>query len=421
MKRLTDFNYTDILNKKITDEFGYIIGELKDIYVSTDEGSPRIIGYMLKKNGAIFDYEFRTISFFAEANGKIAIRVKGSKEIIPRTYTYLLSENLLNKKVVDINEKKVVRVSDLRISEIAGEYRVVSVEVGNLARFKKIGLPNLGKALMKLLGKQCDDKIILWDDIEILNLINGNTSNVNLNTKLSSLHPADIADIIEELDESERSQVFESLDEDLAADTFEEIEDDDVKGSIIKDLSESKTAELLENMDNDEIADLLDELEGEEREKVLYNLEKEDAEEIEELLKYEDETVGSLMTKEFVAVNYNLNISETIEILKELDPDEDVMYYIYTIDEEGKLKGLVNLKDILIGDGNTSLKEIMETNIITTNHDAPVTEAIEQIAKYDLTSTAVIDEDNKLIGIVQIHDIVDEYLYPLWKKKNKLN
>ena len=174
-------------------------------------------------------------------------------------------------------------------------------------------------------------------------------------------------------------------------------------------------------MDNDEIADLLDELEGEEREKVLYNLEKEDAEEIEELLKYEDETVGSLMTKEFVAVNYNLNISETIEILKEIAPDEDVMYYIYTIDEEGKLKGLVNLKDILIGDGNTSLKEIMETNIITTNHDAPVTEAIEQIAKYDLTSTAVVDEDNKLIGIVQIHDIVDEYLYPLWKKKNKLN
>ena len=129
------------------------------------------------------------------------------------------------KKVVDINEKKVVRVSDLRISEIAGEYRVVSVEVGNLARFKKIGLPNFGKALMKLLGKQCDDKIILWDDIEILNLIKGNTSNVNLNTKLSSLHPADIADIIEELDESERSQVFESLDEDLAADTFEEIEE----------------------------------------------------------------------------------------------------------------------------------------------------------------------------------------------------
>ena len=191
--------------------------------------------------------------------------------------------------------------------------------------------------------------------------------NVNLNTKLSSLHPADIADIIEELDESERSQVFESLDEDLAADTFEEIEDDDVKGSIIKDLSESKTAELLENMDNDEIADLLDELEGEEREKVLYNLEKEDAEEIEELLKYEDETVGSLMTKEFVAVNYNLNISETIEILKELDPDEDVMYYIYTIDEEGKLKDL-KPSIALINQGN-QIVDVLAGDVIFTSTD----------------------------------------------------
>lgn len=417
MKRLLVILYTQILGNKIYDEFNDVIGELRDIYVTTDEGYPRVIGYKVKRDGSTFHYEFKNINFY-DNSGKVVIKTIGSREILPRTYSYLLSEHLLDRKIVDINGKQVVRVNDLRIAEIAGEYRVVAVETGAAARFRRRGIPTVGKFIYKLIRKDYEDKVLMWDDVESVEMVNNNLQLSIPYKKLSTLHPADLADILEELDENSRKQVFEALDEDLAADTFEEIEDE-YRGSIIKDLSEVKTAELLENMDNDEIVDLLDELDGEEREKVLFNLEKDDAEEVNELLKYEDETVGSMMSKDFISFGLNVTVQETIEILKEMQPDEDVMYYIYVTDEEDKIKGIVILRDLILSDGETKLKDIMEDNIVTVRHDDPIEEAIEQAAKYDLLSTAVVDEEDRLVGIIQIHDIIDEALYPLWKKKNR--
>ena len=416
MKRLSVFLYSQILGKKIYDEFNDILGELKDIYVSTDEGYPRAIGYNVKKDGATFHYEFRSIGIYDDS-GKILIKTVGSREILPRTYTYLLSEHLLDKKIVDINGKKVVRVNDLSIAEIAGEYRVVAVETGPLARFRRKKLENLGRFIYKILNKDYEDKILTWDDVESLEMINNNLQLSDSYKKLSTLHPADLADILEELDEGSRKQLFESLDEDLAADTFEEMEDD-VKGSIIKDLSETKTAELLENMGNDEIADLLEELEGEDREKVLVNLEQDDAEEVKELLKYEEETTGSIMSTDFISFGQTVTVGEAIDILKEMDPDEESMHYIYVTDEEDKLKGLVVLKDLLLKDSSVMLKDIMEENITTVKHEDTIDKLTELAVKYNLLLTAVVDEEDRLVGVVQIHDIIDEVLYPLWKKKN---
>ena len=418
MKRLSVFLYTDILSKKIYDEFGDVLGELKDIYVTTDDGCPRAIGYKVKKNGSIYHYEFRIINVYDD-NGKIIIRTKGSREILPRTYTYLLSENLLDKKIVDINNKEVVRVNDLKIVEIAGEYKVVAVSANPLGRFNRVGVPSLGKMVYKLLGKDYEDRIISWENVESIDMKNNNVQVSDTYKKISSLHPADIADILEDLDEVERKKVFESLDEDLAADTFEEIEDE-YKGSIIKELSQTKTAELLENMGNDEIADLLDDLEEEEKEKILVNLEQDDAEEVQELLRYEDETAGSIMSKDFISFRSNATVEETIDIIKEIDPDEEVMYYIFVTDELDKVKGIVKLRDLLLSNGKVLLKDIMEDNIVTVNHDAPIIEVIETSTKYDLLSTPVVDDEEKLVGIVQVQDIIDEYLYPLWKKKNKI-
>lgn len=417
MKRLLVFLYTQILGKKIYDEFNDDLGELKDVYVTTEDGYPRIIGYKVKKDGVTFHYEFKNINFY-DQDGQVVIKTIGSREILPRTYSYLLSQHLLDRKIVDINGKKVVRVDDLRIAEIVGEYRVVAVETGAPARFRRAGMPKLGKYLYKIFRKDFQDKVLMWDNVESVEMVNNNLQLAVPYKKLSTLHPADLADILEDLDEMSRKRVFESLDEDLAADTFEEIEGE-YKGSLIKDLSETKTAELLENMDNDEIVDLLDELQGEEREKVLFNLEKEDAEEVKELLKYENESVGSMMSKDFIAFRLSVTVEETIDILKAMEPDEDVMFYIYVTDEEGRIEGLVILRDLLLSDGSTTLKEIMEENITRVRHDDPIAEAIEQASKYDLLSTAVVDEEGRLVGIVKIHDIIDEVLYPLWKKKNR--
>ncbi|ENZ02598.1 hypothetical protein HMPREF1092_01833 [Clostridium thermobutyricum] len=417
MKRLSVFSFTDILGNKMYDEFGDVLGILRDIYVTTEQGYPRIIGYKVKRDGITYHFEFRTIQYFSN-DGKIIIKTKGSKEILPRTYSYLLSRHLLDKKIVDINGKKVVRVDNLRIAEIAGEYRVVAVETGGLNKYRKFKLDRFMKFIYKLLRKNIDGTVLMWDDVESLEMVNNNLKLQVPFQKLSKLHPADLADILEELDTNSRKQVFESLDEDLAADTLEELEQE-YKGQVIKELSETKTAELLENMASDEIADILDDLDEEEREKILVNLEKEDAEEVKELLEYEDETVGSVMTKDFISLNLDVTVSETVEILKEMKPDEEEMYYIYITDNEDRIKGVISLRNLILSPGNEKLKNIMSDNFQTLQHEDGIESAIELSSKYDLLSVPVVDEKEILVGIIIIHDIIDEYLYPTWKKKNR--
>lgn len=416
MQRLSVFLFTSILGKNIYDEFDDVLGELKDIYVTTEQGYPRVIGYKVKRDGVTFHYEFRSIVFYSEDN-KVKILTRGSKEIL-RTYSYLLSRNLLDKKIVDINGKRVVRVDDLRIAEIAGEYRVIAVETGPLAKFRRMNCQAIGRFLYKILNKDYEDKVLMWDDVESLEMVNNNLQISVPYKKLSTLHPADLADILENLDANSRKQIFESLDEDLAADTLEEIEQE-YKSSIIKDLSEAKAVEVLENMPNDEIADILDELDDDEREKILVNLETEDAEEVKELLKYEDETVGSIMSKDFISFNLDITIGEIIDILRESNPEDEELNSIFIKDEEERVIGIIELKDLILNNGNVKVKEIMDENINSLKHTESINEAVEIASKYDLLAIPVVDNNEVLIGVVNTHDLIDEVLYPMWKKKNK--
>ncbi|MBL4932565.1 magnesium transporter [Clostridium paridis] len=418
MKKLNVFLYSSILNKKVYDEFDDVLGILKDAYVTTEEGYPRIIGYRVKKGNVMYEFEFRNIDFYLSDNNKIVIKTRGSKEILPRSYSYLLSQNLLDKNIVDINGKQVVRVNDLRIVEIAGEYRVVAVETGTLAIYRRKGIEKMVQPLMKLLHKDIDEQAIMWDDVESLELVNDSLQITDPYQKLSKLHPADLADILEDLDSQYRRKIFETLDEDLMADTLEEMEPE-YKGTVIKELSELKQAEVLENLPNDEIADILDELDDESREKILISLEKGDAEEVKELLSYEDETAGSIMNKDFIALNIDITVREAIEIFRETKPDDEVMYSIYITDGEGRLLGSVALKDLIMNEDNVKLSEIMNDKVEKVTHNDSLDELVEKESKYDLLSIPVVDEENKLLGIVLMHDLVDEILLPFWRKKNR--
>lgn len=418
MKRLTSVFLNSILQTKVYDEFDESIGKLTDIYVTAEEGYPRVIGYMIKKDGEIFHYEFRSIFIFQESNGKVLIKVKGVKEIIPRTYSYLLSKNLLGKQIVDITGKKVVRVNDLQLAELAGELRVVAVDSGVMALGRRYGIVGILKAIFKLLKKSPSDSIIMWDDVESLEVINDNLQIAVPYKKLSKLHPADLADILEEMDSEHRTKVLENLDENLAADTLEEI-DPNIQAELIQNMNEDKVAEVLDVMPNDEIADMLDEVDEEVAEKLLANLEKDDADEVRELMGYEEETVGSIMNPDFISFHINITISETIEIIRDLKPDQEISNYIYITDEENKLEGTLSLMDLILAKPQSNIKDIMNTNIIHVSVNDSIEHTVELAVKYDLIAIPVLDEEDKLCGIAIIHDIIDEYVYHNRRRKNR--
>ena len=164
---------------------------------------------------------------------------------------------------------------------------------------------------------------------------------------------------------------------------------------------------------------MLDEVDDETAEKILYNMEKEDADEIRSLMEYEEELVGSMMNKDFIAFNVNITAKEALDIIKEVNPDEEVIYYIYITDEEEKFKGMISFKDLVFAKENTMLKDIMKDEMLTVRDSDKVEVAIDAVNKYNLLSIPVIDAEDKLCGIIVLHDLLDEILVPSYKKRFK--
>lgn len=417
MKKVCSFYLNNILNKKIYDEFDECVGILKDVYVTTEKGYPRVIGYKVKVNREVFNYEFRNIEFFEE-QGEIITKVKGVRDIIPRKYSYLLSKHLLNKKIVDINGKKVIKVDDLTLVQNVSEIKVVAVISGTLASARRIGIEKFVGTMYKIFHRKLKDSIVMWESVESIEMVDNNLKISLPYEKLSKLHPADIADILEELDTEDRKKVFESLDKELAADTLEEVEPE-VQKDILKNVNSFMIREVLDTMPNDEIADMLEDMEEEEKERILLNLDKEDENEVRNLMQYEEETVGSIMNKEFITLNVNITAEETIEILRETKPDEESIYNIYIIDEKEKLQGIVSLVDLVTSSPESRLEDIMYSDIACIKDDDSIEKAIENALKYDLLSIPVVDHKEKLCGIVIINDILDEVVPLKVKRKFK--
>lgn len=417
MKRLSSFFLSKVLHKKVYNELNEFVGKLWDIYVSTDLGMPRAIAYQIKNGSEISNCEFKHINFY-ENEDKIIIKCEGIRDIMLQKYSYLLSKHLLDKQIVDINGKELVRVNDLRITEMAGEYRVVAVDTGVLALGRRLGVEKFIKRLCEKFNKRIEDSLIVWDNVESLEMVSKNLKLSVPYKKLSKLHPADLADIVEDMDVNYRKKVFESLDKDLAADTLEEIEPD-MQVDIFQNLSQMKKSEVLQNMPNDGIADMLYEVDEETADKILLNMKKEDADEVKSLMNYKEETVGSIMNTDFISFNINIRVDETIDILRKMNPDDEVSNYIYVTDFENKIQGVVSLKELLLSDSESKLKDIMESNVEKVRHKDNIDEAIEICTKYNLLSLPVVDDNDRLCGIVIMNDIVTEILVPSWRKKLK--
>ena len=415
MKKLSSFYLNKFLYKKVYDEDGEVIGKLWDIYVATTDDFPRVIGYQIKRGREMISCEFRGIDFFDD-NNKPFIKIHGEREIIVQKFSYLLSKHLLGTRIVDINGKKLVKVNDLRIAELAAEYRVIAVDTGIMSLGRRYGAERLLELLFRFVKKKPEDTLIIWDNVESLEMVNNNLKLSVPYKKLSKLHPADLADILEDMDINYRKRVFESLDEDLAADTFEEIESD-YQADLLENMSESKRDEVLDNMPNDEIADMLDDLDEETAERILLNMEKEDADEVRELMNYEEETVGSLMNKDFISFNMNITAGETMELIREMEPDDEVSHYIYMVDEEEKLVGVLSLLDLIMAGRETNLKDILTEDVVKVKDNDKIDEAIGFAAKYNFLSLPVIDRDEKLCGIIIMNDIIEEVFIPLWKRR----
>jgi Mg2+ transporter MgtE len=224
-------------------------------------------------------------------------------------------------------------------------------------------------------------------------------------SKLLTLHPSDLADIIEELDRNTQLAIFTSLDEEKAADVLEEMESD-AQVHVLESLSIQRAADMLEKMPADEVADILDEMQEDKALELLNEMENEASEEVRELMEYPENSVGSIMTTDFVSFNQNRTVEDTLKELRRLKPESDTIYYLYVLDDWGKLKATVSLRDIVISEPGLTLDRIMNSDVIYSFDDDKLDSLAEIVSKYSLLAVPVVDSETHLVGVVVINDII---------------
>ena len=229
--------------------------------------------------------------------------------------------------------------------------------------------------------------------------------------KIARLHPADIADIVEQLSPQHAQEVIAALDTDVAAETIAEMESE-TQVQIMTHLPDETATDILEEMEPDEAADLLDDLPDARSNSLLGQMEPEEAREVKELMTYDADTAGGLMTTELVALHANLTCEQTIARLRELAPKAETIYYVYVTDEEDRLVGVLSLRDLVISNPETYIRDIMVRNAIHVYVDDHADQVAQIIGRYSLLAVPVVSEDERLLGIITVDDTLERLLPP---------
>ncbi|TMG50360.1 MAG: magnesium transporter [Chloroflexi bacterium] len=334
-----------------------------------------------------------------------------------------LARDLLDKQIVDTHGAKVVRVNDLQLSEVDGQLRLVGADVGLRGLLRRVGAETVAERVAGLAGRRLPRGIIPWHLVEPLEAAHdapAKTAAVRLtipHAKLALLHPADIADIVEEMTADERIAVFQQLDLETAAEALQEVEPE-MQAAIVTDLPEERAADILEEMDPDEAADLLQDLSEERRDELVELMDKEEAKDVEELLTHPEDSAGGIMTTDFVALPREFTAAQAIDELRAKKPDPQLTYYLYVVDAEGKLEGVLSLRDLVVAAPETKVSDIMDPNVLKVDAETPKEEVAALIAKYDLLGLPVVDARKKLLGTVTVDDVVELMLPRGWKKRS---
>ena len=401
---------SDFLRADIVDRNQRTVGKVRDLVVRMEEPFPVVTAVAIRGSRKLPE----VIDFGAVRtgeNGELSLNVATDQLVAHPTgeHEIWLARDILDKQIVDTDGRRIVRVNDLQLQETSGRLLLVGVDIGTRGLLRRLGAERFGRRMTRIAGRDFPQRVISWDAVDP---VTSDERSVKLrisHTKLSKMHPADIAEIVGQLGGRDRAAIFASLDDETAADTLEE-STEEVQAQILRRLDDERAADILEAMSPDEAADLLGDLPEERREQLMAKMEADEAEDVEELLHYEEDTAGGLMTPDFVSVPVTLTAEQTIDRLRELEPDAESIYYVYVVDDEEKLLGVLSLRDLIVAKPRTPIADLMIKRVVAVPLDAQPEDVAAVIAKYNLLAVPVVDDDDRIQGIVTIDDALDEVL-----------
>lgn len=409
---------SEILKKPILDPKGDELGRVKDLIIVKGELLPKVSALIIEKKNKIFKLPWTDLNIF---NKRIISANVYGETLQPYELNekdLILVRDILDKQIVDANGAKVVRVNDVKLQGYNSEAVLIAVDVGARGIMRRLGVERGGEDLMKLFKKHLSYNLISWNYIQPLEPKLTKISLTVPRQMVSELHPADIAEIISQVSHKEGALFFKGLDVETAAEALSELQPD-VQAAIITGMDTDRAADIIEEMPPDEAADVLSDLPRDKAKEILESIEKEEAEDIQELLSHEEDTAGGLMTNEFVAYPPETTVKEAIDKFRKDAEDVETVYYLYIIDADEKLLGVVSLRELLLADFDSKLSDIMETRIKTVTPETDEVDVGEIVSKYNLVALPVVDTEGSLLGIVTVDDILDRILPPAAKRKRR--
>jgi magnesium transporter len=404
---------SEIIGRPVTDLDGVAIGKLTDVVVRpwAEFPHPLIEAVAIESKGVTRILPFAAVAALLSPVIPLKYRSVDAPLFDLKDDDILLSRDVLDKQIIDTEGARVVRVNDVELVRVDGTIYVSNVDVSWVGLMRRLGLVGIAH----FLGGHLKKKGIAWDDVELMR----RDQEMHLRVpaeKLHELHPADLAEIVRDLNKLESGQLLDTLDVEHLADTLEEVEPE-FQAELVEHMSDEKVADLLEEMEPDEAADLLGDLPKDRKEDLLALMEKEDADDVRKLLAFPEDSAGGIMTTEFASIQPDLTASEAIKILHGMADEVETMFYVYVVDADQHLVGTFSLNNLIFAKPGQMVSDFMTKHLITVNLTDDQETVAQTVAKYDLLAVPVVDEQNRLHGIVTADDALDKIIPTAWKKR----
>jgi magnesium transporter len=408
---------SELIGRPVTDVDGIIIGKLSDVvsHSSSEFQHPIVEGITVKSRDKTMIVPFTKVAALISKAIPLKCRAEEITPFTPGEQDVFLKRDVMDKQIIDTDGARVVRVNDLELVRVNGSIIVSNVDVGGLGLLRRVGLEKAARAVAARLRLPLSSGFISWDDVELLRYDQSMRLRVP-RAKLADLHPADVAEIIDDLNRLEGGQVLEALSVKQLADTLEEVEPE-YQASLVQDMSDEKVADVLEEMEPDEAADLLAELPKDRSAGLLALMEKDEAEDVRKLLAYPEDSAGGIMTTEFVSVPQDITADQTIQHLRQTGSEAETLFYVYVTDHGDHLLGVFSLKSLIFAQPETLISDLMVKRLVSVSLLDKQDQVAQVIAKYDLLAVPVVDDQNRIQGIVTSDDALDKIIPTAWKKR----
>lgn len=326
----------------------------------------------------------------------------------PWSNAVMLRDHILDKKAIDLKGRDLEIVYDVRLAIRDGMLYVTDVDLSRYGLLRRIHLTKLADFIYTL-AKNIQDQTVSWKYIqplpERLGRFQGDIKLNILKEKLQDMHPADVADILEEMEPNQRVEIFEKLDPEQASDTLEEI-DPEAQRDLVESLKIEKIAQLVDDMTTGQAADFLSVLSVSEADAILKRLNPENAQKIRTIVQHHEENILDFATQDFITFSPDITVEQVQEQYRYTARGKDVVMYLYIIDQDRHLLGVLDIKELLIAQEGAFLKDVMVSNVISLAHNSTLRRASEFFTRYNFRALPITSEDNKILGVVTYRDIM---------------